>query len=361
MKKNTSRLTIGLLFIIIGICILWFNEGRTVKQEEAIKEAKSNYIDITNEELNPKYNNKLIATIGEIDLTNSENITDGIFRIKVNSSKMKRIVEIYQWEENCDTDNNCTYEKIWKEELNNSNDFKQKEYINPETKPYESTEIIAQNVKVGALTLNEELIRKLPYNKEVTNYQLTDEYKTEEYKIVNQYITDAENLENPEIGNIRISFRYNISSTVSILAVQTNDTFKEYTAKNKNKIYTIREGRLNGEQLLKELSNENNTLKWILRLIGIIITISGVSGMFSTLKNITTRIPIIGNIIDLTTSIVAITIGGSISLIIILLAWLRYRPIISLILLIIIIFLIISLIILNKKQSKEKKQINYNN
>lgn len=361
MKKVLNGLTTGLIFILIGICILWFNEKRTVKQEEAIQEAKSKYIDITSEEINTKNNNKLISTIGKIDLNNIESLKDETFEINVKSSKLKRIVEIYEWEENCN-ENNCSYEKNWKEELINSDNFKQKEYINPKTKPYESIEIIAQNVKVGAFTLNEDLIKKLPYNKQATNYKLTDEYNKEEYKIINEYITDAEDIENPEIGNIRISFKYNVSSTVSILAVQTNDTFKEYTAKNKNKIYTIKEGRIKGEQILEDLANENNTLKWIIRLIGTIIIILGVAQMFSLLRKITT-IPIIKNLVNITTKIIALTLGSSISLLIIALAWIRYRPVLALTLILITIELITILIIVNKNKQLDieiKQQKNNN-
>ena len=55
---------VGFLFVIGGLILLWWNEGRTVKTEAAIKEAEQNYIDVESSSVNKDNEGKLIASNG---------------------------------------------------------------------------------------------------------------------------------------------------------------------------------------------------------------------------------------------------------------------------------------------------------
>ena len=61
-KKKTGGFLGGIILLLIGIAMLWNNEGRTVKVQNAINEALSSYIDISSKKINSKYEGKLIAT-----------------------------------------------------------------------------------------------------------------------------------------------------------------------------------------------------------------------------------------------------------------------------------------------------------
>ena len=39
-KNKTGGILGGIILVIIGICLLWYNEGRTVKTQKAISEAR---------------------------------------------------------------------------------------------------------------------------------------------------------------------------------------------------------------------------------------------------------------------------------------------------------------------------------
>ena len=56
---------VGFLFVIGGLILLWWNEGRTVKTEAAIKEAEQNYIDVDSSAINKGNEGKLIAATGK--------------------------------------------------------------------------------------------------------------------------------------------------------------------------------------------------------------------------------------------------------------------------------------------------------
>ena len=58
-KKKTGGIVAGLLFLIIGIIMLWRNEASYAKAEEGLNEAKKSYVDITSEKIENKNDGKL--------------------------------------------------------------------------------------------------------------------------------------------------------------------------------------------------------------------------------------------------------------------------------------------------------------
>ena len=93
-------------------------------------------------------------------------------------------------------------------------------------------------------------------------------------------------------------------------------------------------GNYTGAQILEKMSSTNNTLKWVLRIVGILLIISAFDSMFNFINTIASKIPFIGNIVTGTTNLISTILGLSVSLIVIAIAWFRFRPIISIILLV---------------------------
>ena len=282
--KKSGGILGGLALLLIGISVLWYNEGRTVATQSTINEARKKYTDVSSKKIDDKYEGKLIATKGKIDLSEASTPTDSIFGITAKAAKLVRTVEIYQWKEECTTDDNdkknCTYEKVWEDRLIDSSEFETSGHDNPASVLYESETYIADNVKLGAFILPEELIKSLSTSKKKTNNNLTEEYKTkvDGFEISNNYITNVKD-NNPEIGNIRISYSYVDEETVSVMAVQTDNTFEAFTSKKGKDIYKIMKGNHTGAQILEGMTKTNNTWKWILRIVGILLVISAFSSM----------------------------------------------------------------------------------
>ncbi len=357
INKKSGGIVSGLLLLVVGIGILWYNEGRTVKNQGAINEARKNYIDVSSKEIESKNDGKLVSTKGKIDLSETTELSDSKFGIKAKAAKLIRTVEMYQWEEKCETDDDdrkrCTYEKVWESSIIDSSDFEESGHTNPNTMPYENEVYIADNVKLGAFYLPEELIKSLSTNKKKNNDDLTKEYNNsvESIKIDGSYLTDIKD-GNAEIGNVRISYQYLDSENVSVMAVQNDNTFEAYTAKNGKDIYKIVKGNYTGAQILEKMTKSNNNWKWILRAIGVLITISAFSSMFSFINNLTSRIPILGNLVSGATGLISVILGLSLSLIVIAIAWFRFRPVLSIILIALVIALVVFLKFYVKKENK---------
>ena len=360
-KKSGGGIVSGLLLLVIGIGILWYNEGRTVKTQSAINEAKRNYTDIKADKIDSKYDGKLVATKGKLDISEVATLTDSVFGIGVKAAKMKRLVEVYQWKEKCETDDDdnkhCTYEKVWEEDLIDSSDFEESGHTNPTVKTYDSDVFLADNVRLGAFTLPDELISSLSYNKKKNNNDLTNEYKNNVEGIVvsGNYLTNVKE-NTPEIGDIRISYSYLDSENVSVLAVQSGNTFEAFTSKSGRDVFEIVAGNKTGAQILEGMTKSNNTLKWILRFLGVFLIIAGFGSMFSFITNLANKVPILGNIVSGATGLISFVLGLAVSLVVIALAWFRFRPLLSIILIVIVvgIFACLKLGVLDKVIKKDK-------
>ena len=77
----------------------------------------------------------------------------------------------------------------------------------------------------------------------------------------------------------------------------------------------------------------NNMWKWLLRLVGFFLIMGGLKGIFEILVTILKVIPFLANIVNLAMNIVIGVVAFAITLIVIALAWLYYRPVLGIILL----------------------------
>ena len=349
-KSKTGGIFGGLILLVIGVLLLWTNEGRTVKMQSVINEALHSYTDVASTSIDPNYEGKLIATTGKIDLSGSNQVEDKKFGIKVTAAKLERVVEMYQWNESCTTDENdnrsCTYEKEWSSMLIDSTQFEKSGYTNPNAFKYEGEEFLASNVKVGAFDLPERLLSKLSYDKEVKNERLTELYKSntvDGFKVVDNYITNTTNPDDVKIGDLRVSYRYASDGEVSLLGVQSGSTLNAFTGKKGKSIYTIKRGTYTGKEILNDMTKANNLTKWLLRLLGVILVIGGIGSVFAPLQKLADKIPVLGSIVNFSTSLISTVVGLAISLVVIAVAWFRFRPILSIVLIAIVVGLIVFL------------------
>ena len=348
----------GFVILIIGILILWNNEGRTVKMQSAINEATKNYTDVESTSIDSKYEGKIIATTGKIDLSESDQLQDQKFGIRVTGAKLERMVEMYQWQEECTTDENdktnCTYSKDWSNSLIDSSEFKQGGHQNPTSFKFEGEDFLASNVKVGAFEMPQRLLEKLSYNKDLKNEQLTEQYKNtvEGFKVVDNYITNTVNSEDAQIGDLRVSYKVATDGEVSMLGVQKGKTLTAFTGKKGKSIFEIKRGSHTGAEILTGLTNSNKMIKWVLRVVGVLLVCGGISSLFTPLTMLADKVPVLGKIVGMSTSLISTVLGLSISLVVIAIAWFRFRPILSIVLLAVVIGLLVFL-----KFQKGKKPI----
>ena len=320
----------GFIAILIGVGLLWWNEGNNVRNIKTTAEMEKSYVDVKSDSVDSTNDGKLVATYGK--LINEEELTDSTFGVTIKTPLMKRIVEVYQWDEDSSTDEDgnttYTYEKKWSSDIIDSSSFHRKDHTNPTQKLYNDETLTSSNVKLNAFTLSNEQVNRLSTNGNFTDFN--QEILTSlNLKVFNNYITTSEDLNNPQIGDTRISFVYNNSTDISVLAVQKGDSFVDFVSGAGKKVNRIMDGTHSGADMINTIKKENNILKWILRAVGIILLIAGFGTILKPLSAITSYVPIVGNLVDTAVGLVALLLGLSLGLIVIAIAWIRFRPLIG--------------------------------
>ena len=135
--------------------------------------------------------------------------------------------------------------------------------------------------------------------------------------------------QSPQVGDVRITFEKTVPAMVTIIAQVKGDTFKAYKAKNGKRFQTLRMGREDVDEIYESEHAHNNFLLWMLRIVGILMVISGLKGIFDFLETILKVVPFVANIIGWGVGVVCSVIGIVWSLIIIAIAWLFYRPLLG--------------------------------
>ena len=144
----------------------------------------------------------------------------------------------------------------------------------------------------------------------------------------------------PEVGDVRVTFEKVVPAKVTVMAVVDGDTFKPYKAKNGKRYQTLRMGKKSGDEIVDADKDANTMFTWILRLVGCLMVIGGLKGIFGFVETILKVVPFIAGIFGWGVGIVCTVIGVVWSLIIIALAWLFYRPLLGISLLILAGFLV---------------------
>ena len=426
-RVGRSFKSIGSGFVIfcLATALLWWNEGRAVKNEKALDEAGNAYVEMENpNKKDASLEGELIC--GTAMATTEDSLVDAQFGIGAKAIALRRTVEYYQWVEHAEsksedklggkqvTTTTYTYSKQWVSSPVQSSQFKDPAYQNKNMvlTTVEDAEQYAENVSFGAYKLSESLIHSIssregldlaisedlliqfdkstqaayerfygvqksiqqqptqqpapqPAIPDSVRALLSDSAKAvlDSLQAVNdsivksmanaenkkdlQYIHQASNVlyfgrvpGSPEVGDVRVTFEIVVPAKVTVMAVVDGDSFKPYKAKNGKRFQTLVMGKKSGDEIIDAEKEANNMILWALRILGIMLVIAGLKGIFGFLETILKVVPFIANIFGWGVGVVCTVIGVVWSLIVIALAWLFYRPLLGIGLLVLAGFLI---------------------
>ncbi|MCQ2397647.1 MAG: TMEM43 family protein, partial [Lentisphaeria bacterium] len=162
----------GIIAIVIGIVLLWWNEGRTVKRAKALNEGGKAVIPVQSDIVDAANDGKLIHTTGKTEVF--ADLVDSDFGITIPKGiQLERIVEMYQWVEeseskqekklggSVETTTVYTYSKAWMKSIVDSSSFKEEGHDNPVVNPVPEKNIYASSVALGAFQLTASQIQSI--------------------------------------------------------------------------------------------------------------------------------------------------------------------------------------------------------
>ena len=376
----------GIVLVAAGTCLLYWNEGRTVKTGGAINEARSVAVKVDDiSRVDPALAGKVIYATGRADTRDV--LTDPIFGASATAINISRKVEYYQWEEHSrqekrkklgggeETVTTYTYTQEWVGEPIDSGVFRDPEYQgrNKVLAKYEDETLYAPNVTFGGYTLPDFLKRSIggavPLDlvlDEDRKKAIFEGLSVEPGPVGNAALpavssSDPASLDaalmggvsgvvppqdryvhaqgnvlylgekpgSPQVGDIRVTFTQTPPADVSIIAQVAGNTFEEFTATNGYTFSRLSMGTVGMERMFAGAESDNAIMAWILRVVGTIVVIAGLGTILHPLSVIADVIPILGSIVGVGTGLVAFLLGLAWSLLVIAVAWIRFRPVLA--------------------------------
>ena len=360
LGNSFSGIVVGIILLFGGISLLWWNEHNNVKNIKDVKEMRDQVIDVSSSKIDEANEGKLIATSGKLNYNDSV-MTDSTFNISAKTPVLSRTVEMYQWVEESKTEDDTTtytYKKEWKDEIVDSTEFNSiKGHENPAYMAYESDKFVTdEDLKVGEFTLISSFKDLLSTDKNVVPEEGI--VLPEGYILFNKYITNSADMENPQVGDIRISYQKADYKDVSVLGKQVGDTIAEYTTKKNTNIKKIVKGTTNGTGMINEIESANKFMKWVYRFLGIFLIVIGISSILGPITTLIGYIPFVGKVVNSMIGVISFLVGLAISLVVIAISWFAARPIVAIVSLVIaaaLIFVFVKYVKKNKGKVEVKE------
>lgn len=404
VKSSFGGIGVGFIMIIIGTCLLWWNEGRAVKTANMLKEAQGVAVHIDNVDVvDPSLTGQLIHATAMTKT--ADMLQDEEFGYSTSAIKLDRRVEYYQFVENSSSKSEdklggsqevtttYTCEKAWTSKPVSSSDFhgsNETQYVNMVLMQFDSEHQMAENVAFGGYRLNSSLISGIngsmpselniddsllkSWNSQIARLVETPEQRaaaeaaaaqaaqlaeandsvgaeSEQEVVINDnrydYVHVANNVvyfgknpNSPQIGDVRVTFTQVNPGLVSVLAQVDGDTFTSFKGKNGKTLSTITMGRKSMEEMFEQQESVNSMWLWICRIIGILLVCGGLRGMFDFLSTLLKLVPFLSRIVNWGVGLICNIIGVAWSLLVIAAAWIFYRPVLAISILVVIVAIV---------------------
>lgn len=373
VKGSFQGIIGGLILIIAGTVVLWWNEGRAVKSSNALKDFEKNYVELADiNTIDVDYEGKAVHATGVARTTDT--LRDPNFGIAVNAFRLTREVEYYQWVEessseskdklggSTETTTTYTYEQAWCDDPVNSSEFKDPAYRgkNFVWRSVDELDKKAPTASFGAYKLTEGIIGSIsgeepvdPVVSESQKQQLLAKVTDSTVVVTvrgNQVYIGADP-DMPHIGDVRITFNQVTSpKTISLLQKVVNGTFESYIAKNGQSYSRVEMGTVSAENMIAHQKSANKMMLWLLRILGIILVVGGFRSLLSFISTVFAVVPFVQRIIGTGIGLVTFLVGLVWSLVVIALAWVAHRPVLGITLLVIAAALVVWLVTRSRKK-----------
>ncbi|CAK8725197.1 Inner membrane protein [Candidatus Electrothrix laxa] len=344
----------GFILFIIAFPLLFWNEGRAVKTYKTLTEGNGAVISVLADQVDFNNEGKLIHLTGKA--TTEDILTDSVFGVSDNVLRLRRNVEMYQWQESSESETKkklgggtetvttYSYSKGWEDNVISSSSFKKPEgHENPGSMPYVAEEQTASRVTLGAFTLSSSQVNRINQFEPLSIGSDTRQQENLDSRMTRQangfYL--GENPASPQVGDVRIQFESVAPTEVSIVAQQNSGGLRAYHAQAGGDIELLQIGTHTAEAMFQKAQNDNTVLTWVLRTAGFFLMMIGLSMIFKVFSVLADVLPFLGSVVEAGTGFIAFLLAGVLSLITIAVAWIVFRPLLGIILLVIAVGLIV--------------------
>lgn len=337
----------GIVIAFAALGFLFWNEGRTVDGIRTNKEGSASVVLVAANRVDPANEGRLIHITAPATADGTRQ--DSALGIYADALVLVRKVEYYQWQESRkdetrtklgggeETVTTYSYDRQWSEMVQDSSSFQQAAGHQNPTPTLKNAEFRAERGKVGAFTIDASVLNGLTADQplSLTSQQIEAAAKALSRRVhpVEGGLYIGENPAEPKVGDMRVSYlSVPQATTLSIVGAQTSGMLQSYPTKSGSPILMVRTGTASADQMFAQAKATNKTMAWVFRGIGFVMVILGLKMVLGPLGVIGDVVPFVGSIVRMGTGFIATMAGLALGTITIAVAWLFYRPILSIIL-----------------------------
>ena len=370
LGSSFGGILFGIILFLVGTGLLWWNEGDFVKTRDALNEAQSVTVELGDvQHINQTLNGKLVHASGFADT--NDIVRDPVFGIGAKGICLERRVEFFQWTEHSksekrqklggdeETVTTYSYNTAWVNHPVRSENFHSPDarvlHVNTTLMNIDFLKIEAKNVHLGAYRLTPSQIGSISGQQPFTvnldqsvREQLTQAVlrakpqlqsfgggNIDRFSMSNlpQVIYEQGNTlyigaspSRPEVGDVRVTFNLTSPADISLIAKVRGDTFEPFVAANGKTVSALTMGIVPVDKMFASKHSGNAMITWILRVVGTILVILGIKRVSGPLSVLASIIPMLGNIVGSAAGLISTLLGLAWSLVIMAIAWLRFRP-----------------------------------
>jgi len=335
----------GVILFLGSFVLLTWNEGRAIQREKTLTAGASQVISISADELLADNDGKLVHFSG--DAMADGPVEDPIFGIQAEALKLRRDVEMYQWQQSEksetkqklgggeETVTTYSYSKGWSSMVIDSSQFHVPDgHSNPGSMAADSAMFEAEGIHVGEFDLPPSLVAMidnftpLPATAEQAK-SLIERHGAPFQLTVGGALYLGEDPASPQVGDLKITFQQAEPGPVSVIAGQVGTTLEPFSIGKMGTIELLKIGTVSAATMFQQEQEGNAMLTWILRLVGFLMMLFGLLMVTNVVSVVASVIPFLGTIVGAGFGLMAFAVALPLTLTTIALAWIAYRPLIG--------------------------------
>lgn len=343
LKESFKGILFGVLMIAAAVMLLFWNEGRAVKRAKALKEGAATVKTVDASAPQPAGEGALVHFTG---MTESfDDLRDPVFGVTASGVELQRRVEMYQWDEEQETEEReklgggtervttYSYDKEWSSVHNDSSAFERPEGHENPPLPFPGEDFTADPVVIGDWILGDVFVAKLDRTEDLSLGEEELSRASERWRdrlTLHQggyYL--GEDPSSPQIGDVRVTFEVVPHATVSLVGRQSAQSITSYTTSNGGQIALLQYGAVSADEMFEAAKRQNTALTWILRFVGWVVMLIGFAMVLRPLKVLADVVPFVGDLVGIGTGLVAAILASIVSLVTVAIGWIVYRPLLG--------------------------------
>lgn len=315
---------VGLLLFLGAFVLLFWNEGRAVEAFAALDRGARIVVDVPADRVDPVNEGKLVHLTGQARVAGV--LVDSATGIGgPGLLRLERQVEMYQWHEHR-SDKQIEYRKEWASSQQNSDSFRNRQGHENPRMPLRNASLVSATVSLGAFAID----RKVTGEAEpLTELGLIGMKPSGNFKLSDDGLYQGQDPANPQVGDLRLTFRVVQAGDLSVVAAQRNGRLLPYLTPDGPSIALAQTGFWGAPEMFKAARDQETILTWVLRLVGVVLMFAGVALVFKPFSALLSGIPLIGDLFDAGVGLVAFVVALPLSFAVIGLAWLFHRPVLA--------------------------------